>query len=98
MREIISGRVVSVSADHTVQGVYVVDDGASHPALPVVEGKQDLGVISIGDLVNSIISAQNSAIEQLETYITDSPARPLRDGTAGALFGQVDRDARHLAE
>ena len=41
--------------------------------LPVLEGKTILGVVSIGDLVNRIISAQNSAIEQLETYITGFP-------------------------
>ena len=44
--------------------------------LPVVAGNTILGVISIGDLVNSIISSQNSAIQQLETYITGFPALP----------------------
>ncbi len=37
--------------------------------LPVVEGEKVLGIVSIGDLVNWIISAQNSAIEQMEQYI-----------------------------
>jgi CBS domain-containing protein len=41
--------------------------------LPVVEGERILGVVSIGDLVNSIISAQRSTIHQLETYITGFP-------------------------
>ncbi len=44
--------------------------------LPVVAGTKILGVISIGDLVNSIISSQNSAIQQLETYITGFPSPP----------------------
>ena len=37
--------------------------------LPVLDGEKIIGVISIGDLVNWIISAQNAAIEQMEQYI-----------------------------
>ena len=38
--------------------------------LPVVENDQILGVVSIGDLVNWIISAQSAAIDHLEGYIS----------------------------
>ncbi len=41
--------------------------------LPVVEGETLRGVISIGDLVKWIISAQNAAIEHLENYIYGQP-------------------------
>ena len=37
--------------------------------LPVVEEGKVLGIISIGDLVNWIISSQSAAIEQMEQYI-----------------------------
>ena len=37
--------------------------------LPVVADGRVAGIISIGDLVNWIISAQNAEIEQLEQYI-----------------------------
>jgi CBS domain-containing protein len=38
--------------------------------LPILDGQQMVGIISIGDLVNWIISAQTAAIDQLEKYIT----------------------------
>ena len=38
--------------------------------LPVMEGGKMVGLISIGDLVRRIISAQTATIDNLEKYIT----------------------------
>ena len=38
--------------------------------LPVVEDGQVIGVVSIGDLVKSVIQEQQSLIEELERYVT----------------------------
>ncbi len=38
--------------------------------LPVVDGDNVIGVISIGDLVKCIISCQSAAIAHLENYIS----------------------------
>jgi CBS domain-containing protein len=38
--------------------------------LPVLEGGKLVGIVSIGDLVNWIISTQSQEIDQLKTYIT----------------------------
>ena len=41
--------------------------------LPVIENNRVIGILSIGDLVNWIISAQHTTISQLQTYITGVP-------------------------
>lgn len=76
VREILSGRVVSVTPDHTVDQCLrlMTENRVRH--LPVLDGQRILGVISIGDLVNHVINTQQSTIHQLETYITGYPTPP----------------------
>ncbi len=67
--EIISTELVTVSADDSVEDCMrlMTENRVRH--LPVMEGKNLISIISIGDLVNWIISTQNAAIEQMERYI-----------------------------
>jgi CBS domain-containing protein len=44
--------------------------------LPVLDGGQLVGLVSIGDLVKDIISEQQFVIEQLERYITGQSHAP----------------------
>ena len=73
VREILSSQVIHVSPSHTVEDCMrlMTDHHIRH--LPVLEGDKILGIVSIGDLVNWIISAQQTAINQLQTYITGVP-------------------------
>jgi len=73
VREIISDHVVSVSPDSTIEECLhlMTDNRIRH--LPVLEDGKLTGLISIGDLVNYIISSQRSTIEQLQTYISGVP-------------------------
>jgi CBS domain-containing protein len=67
--EVLSGKVICVSPNDSVEECMRLMTAHRIRHLPVVEAEKVLGIISIGDLVNWIISAQNSAIEQMEQYI-----------------------------
>jgi CBS domain-containing protein len=69
VQEVLSGDVICVAPDDSVEACMKLMTENRIRHLPVVEGGKVLGIISIGDLVNWIISAQNSAIEQMEQYI-----------------------------
>ena len=74
VKEILSGQVIHVTPDHTVEDCMrlMTDHRVRH--LPVLDSDRIVGVISIGDLVNWIITAQMSTINQLQTYISGVPA------------------------
>jgi CBS domain-containing protein len=73
VREILSGKVLYVGPGHSVDECMrlMTDHRVRH--LPVLDGAKIAGVVSIGDLVNWIITTQGSTIRQLETYITGYP-------------------------
>jgi len=73
VKEILSGQVVHVGPTQTVEECMRLMTGHRVRHLPVLDGSRILGVISIGDLVNWIISAQTATIEQLQTYIAGYP-------------------------
>ena len=70
VREIITSHVISVTPDTSIAECMhlMVDKRIRH--LPVLSEDRVIGVISIGDLVNWIISSQSATIDQLHSYIT----------------------------
>ena len=73
VREVMSSSVMFVSPHHTTEQCMALMTENRLRHLPVMEGGQLLGIISIGDLVKDIISEQQFIIEQLEHYITGQP-------------------------
>ncbi len=74
VREILSGHVFSVTPAQTVEECMRIMTDQRIRHLPVLDGDKIAGVVSIGDLVNAIISTQTSTINQLQTYISGVPA------------------------
>ena len=73
VKEIITGQVVHVSPSHTVEDCMRLMTSHRVRHLPVLDDGRLVGIISIGDLVNWIISSQTSTIHQLQTYIAGYP-------------------------
>jgi CBS domain-containing protein len=67
--DIMSCPVVTVSPAHTVEECMrlMTDKRIRH--LPVVEGTAIVGIVSIGDLVRSVITVQGEIIQHLQQYI-----------------------------
>ena len=70
VREIVSTPCVSAEPFHSVEDCMRLMTHHRVRHLPVLEGNKVPGIVSIGDLVNWTISAQNEAIHQLENYIS----------------------------
>jgi len=70
VREIMTSSLITVTPDHTVDECMrlVTEHRIRH--LPVLDNDRLVGLISIGDLVNSIIEAQAQTINHLHSYIT----------------------------
>jgi CBS domain-containing protein len=62
-------RVIFVLPEQTVEQCMALMSDKRVRYLPVLEGEKPIGIISIGDLVKSIIGDQKFMIDQLEHYI-----------------------------
>ena len=69
VREILAVPVIASPSD-TVEECMKLMTTHRVRHLPILQGDQVIGLVSIGDLVNWIITAQSVTINQLESYIT----------------------------
>jgi CBS domain-containing protein len=70
VRSIMTDQPVYVSPEDSVDRCMRIMTQNRVRHLPVLSGGKVVGVVSIGDLVNWIISAQTAAIDQLEKFIS----------------------------
>jgi CBS domain-containing protein len=70
VEEVMSTDVITAAAEQSVQECMTLMTEKRIRHLPVVAGNRVIGMISIGDLVQAIISDQQLEIEQLGNYIS----------------------------
>jgi CBS domain-containing protein len=69
VRDIMTGKVITVGPEQTVEDCMALMTGKRIRHLPVIEGGRLAGLLSIGDLVKEVIAEQEQTIRQLESYI-----------------------------
>ncbi len=67
--DIMTRNPLTITRDDSVADCMAMMTNNDFRHLPVVEGEQVIGMISIGDLVKSVIKEQQFTISQLEQYI-----------------------------
>jgi len=70
VREIMVTPVLYARPDQTVEECMALMTDKRTRHLPVLDGDQLIGIVSIGDLVKAVIANQELIIRQLENYIT----------------------------
>jgi signal-transduction protein with cAMP-binding, CBS, and nucleotidyltransferase domain len=72
VREIMSTPVMYVTPEQTIGECMHLMISRQIRHLPVLEGDRVTGIVSIGDIVNWIVSAQDDTIRHLHNYIAGS--------------------------
>lgn len=70
VQEIMNANFVCVSPHDSIDDCMQIMTEFRVRHLPVVEGFEAVGVVSIGDLVKAVIEEQSNIIHQLESYIS----------------------------
>ncbi len=87
VRDIMTSDLLYVGPENTVEECMVLMTGKHVRHLPVFDKGEFMGIISIGDVVKSIISNKDFLIDQLSNYIASSGVSVL---TAAETFDSDD--------
>lgn len=66
---IMTSEVICLGADHTIEHCMALMTEHHFRHLPIIDGEELIGIISIGDVVKAVIAEQEFMIDQLESYI-----------------------------
>ncbi|MFW2387703.1 MAG: CBS domain-containing protein [Polyangiales bacterium] len=69
VRDVMDDDILTVGRDETTRDCMAIMTGKRTRHLLVMEEDELLGILSIGDLVRSIVAEQDITIDQLEQYI-----------------------------
>jgi CBS domain-containing protein len=72
IHEVMTTKVLCVTPERTIDECMALMTDKRIRHLPVVDHKQVVGFLSIGDLVKAVISEQKILIDQLQHYISGS--------------------------
>ncbi len=75
IEEVMSREVVAIHPEATVEVAMAVMTGRRCRHLPVLEGEEIVGLVSIGDLIRWVSRRQANDIEDLVAYITGAYPR-----------------------
>jgi CBS domain-containing protein len=69
VESIMTPDVLFMTADRSIEQCMALMTAAAIRHLPIMEGDRVIGMVSLGDVAQAIISNQGAVIEQLERYI-----------------------------
>lgn len=70
VKELMSTKVCYVRLEQTIEECMVLMTEKRTRHLPVIEGEQLIGIVSIGDVLKNFIAEKDLTINQLENYIS----------------------------
>ena len=70
--ELMTKKVFYIDSQNTINDCMAMMTAKRIRHVPVIEDNQVMGIVTIGDVVNQIISEQEVTINHLENYITGS--------------------------
>jgi len=72
IRDVMTANVITITPEQSLESCMVTMADKHIRHLPVMDGEKLVGIISINDVVNTIIHDQKARINSLENYITGS--------------------------
>ncbi len=73
IKDVMTSKLITVSSEQKLEEAMIIMSEKHIRHLPIVDEGELIGIISINDVVTSIIKDQKARIESLESYISGSP-------------------------